>query len=184
MESGRRAPVPEDTPLEIQQAFADHGRALFVFALNALGDHTEAQDCVQEAFIRAWRHRGQYRSEKSSVRTWLFAITRNLVIDALRARNRRPTPSDGKRIEWASKPLMEESGTVTRIAVYEALAKLTVAHREVIVAIQLEGLSYQDLSTLTGTPIPTLRTRMYYGLRSLRAALGEMTFNDRGPERE
>lgn len=155
-----------------EEAYAAHGRVLFSFALNALGDRVEAEDCVQETFIRAWRSRERYSSSRGSVRTWLFAIARNLVIDALRSRARRPEPSDAGKIEWASEPVTEDLLIVERLALYESLATLTFEHRQVIAAVQLLGGSYQDLSEQTGVPVATLRTRMYYGLRSMRTALG------------
>lgn len=161
-----------DTPFDVREAFTEHGRALFSFALNALGDRAEAEDCVQEAFIRAWRNRGRYSSSRGSVRTWLFAITRNLVTDALRARARRPAPSDPEKIEWTSEPVPEDFLIVERLALYECLATLTYEHRQVIAAVQLNGVGYQELSEQTGVPVATLRTRMYYGMRSLRSALG------------
>lgn len=161
----------DDASFDVREAFAEHGGSLFGFALNALGDRAEAEDCVQEAFIRAWRSRERYTTARGSVRTWLFAIMRNLVTDALRARARRPVPSDQEKTEWASEPVTEDVPIVERLALYEALATLTYEHRQVIVAVHLEGVKYQELSELTGIPVATLRTRMYYGLRSLRTAL-------------
>lgn len=163
---------PEDeASFDVPEAFAKHGSTLFGFALNALGDRAEAEDCVQEAFIRAWRSRERYIGTRGSVRTWLFAIVRNLVTDALRARARRPAPSDQEKIEWASESVTEDVSIVERLALYEALATMTYEHRQVIVAVQLEGVKYRELSELTGIPVATLRTRMYYGLRLLRTAL-------------
>lgn len=168
----------DDSPFEVQDAFAEHGGALYSFALNALGDRAEAEDCVQEAFIRAWRSRDRYSTSRGSVRTWLFAITRNLVIDALRARARRPAPSDAEKIEWASEPVTEDLLIVERLVLYESLSTLTYEHREVIAAVQLDGVGYQELSERTGIPVATLRTRMYYGMRSLRAAMGGDAHDD------
>lgn len=165
--------VAEDAPFDVREAYAAHGAALFAFAFNGLGDRTDAEDCVQEAFIRAWKGRERYSSSRGSVRTWLFAIERNLIIDALRARSRRPSPSGEQKIEAASEPLTEDQLIVERLAIYEALAGLSAEHREVIVAVKLDGMGYQELSERTGIPVATLRTRMYYGLKSLRKTLGE-----------
>ncbi|MGJ9374052.1 sigma-70 family RNA polymerase sigma factor [Nesterenkonia sp. CF4.4] len=165
----------DDTPFDVHLAFAEHGPALFAFALNGLGDRAEAQDCVQEAFIRAWRSRDSYSSSRGSVRTWLFAIERNLIIDSLRARSRRPVPSDAQKVESSTEAVTEDLLIVERVVLHEALAGLSVEHREVIVAVQLEGMGYQELAEQTGVPVATLRTRMYYGLRSLRTGLEAQT---------
>ncbi|MGJ9371907.1 RNA polymerase sigma factor [Nesterenkonia sp. CF4.4] len=173
----------DDAPLDIREAFAEHGEALFRFALNALSDRHEAEDCVQETFIRAWRNRDRYSSSRGSTRTWLFAIARNLVIDSLRARARRPAPTEQEKVEWASEPVTEDLRIVERLALYESLATLSEEHRQVIVSVQLYGLGYQELSEQTGVPVATLRTRMYYGLRALRVALADDGPNGERPPR-
>lgn len=161
-----------DEPFDVSAAFAQHGGTLFRFALNALGDRAEAEDCVQELFIRAWRSRSLYDSSRGSVRTWLFAMARNLITDSLRARSRRPAPSDPESIGWEKEPVTEELPIVERLDLYESLANLTYEHRQVIAAVRLNGVGYRELSAQTGIPVATLRTRMYYGLKSLRTALG------------
>lgn len=161
----------EETTFNVAESYAAHGAALFAYALNALDDRAEAQDCVHEAFIRAWRNRTRSNSSRGSARTWLFAIERNLVVDALRARARRPVPSDSEKIQQVSTPVTEDLVIVERVTLYESLASLTPEHREVIAAVQLDGLGYGELSDRTGVPVATLRTRMYYGLRALRTAL-------------
>lgn len=167
-----------ETHFNVAEAYSAHGRDLFQFALNGLGDRDEAQDCVQEAFIRAWRSADRYSDSRGSVRTWLFAITRNLVIDALRARARRPTPSDLEQLETAGEPVPADLSVVDRMVVIEALAGLSFEHRQVVVAVQLDGMRYQELSDKTGIPVATLRTRMYYGLRSLRTTIGGLAPGD------
>lgn len=163
----------DDASFDVPEAFGHYGSALFAFALNALGDRVGAEDCVQEAYIRAWRNRDRFDASRGSARTWLFAIVRNLVIDSLRARARRPTPADSMKIEQASEPVSVDASIVDRVALYDSLATLSPEHREVIAAVQLDGMDYQELSERTGIPVATLRTRMYYGLRALRASLGE-----------
>lgn len=174
-------PAEGGTPFNVAEAYAAHGSELFAFAVNGLRDRSEAEDCVQEVFIRAWRSREQYSGDRGSVRTWLFAITRNLIIDALRARARRPIPTDSEKIEAVSEPVTEGLPLVDRLTVLEALAGLSFEHRQVIAAVQLDGVGYRELSEQTGVPVATLRTRMYYGLRSLRAALGDRIEKDRDP---
>lgn len=170
--------LDDDVPpagFDLRRAYAEHGRVLFGFALNGVGDRGLAEDCVQETFLRAWRARDRYRAERASERTWLFSIARNVVIDALRARSRRPTPVDTERAgtpeELAGR--RTEQQVEDRVVLVAGLARLSPEHREVIVAVQVEGMGYEQLSERTGVPVPTLRTRMYYGLRSLRAIMGE-----------
>ena len=166
---------------DVDEAYAEHARPLFAFAVNALGDRGAAEDVVQETFVRAWRARERYGRERGSVRTWLFAIARNVVVDAHRARARRPrlVPADG-RPEATAEP---HDAVLDRLLVHEGLARLTVEHRQVLVAVQLAGATYAQLSEATGVPVATLRTRMYHGLRALRRELDDGRPPVRGPAR-
>ncbi len=169
--------LDDDVPdgFDLRRAYAEHGAVLFGFALNGVGDRGLAEDCVQETFLRAWRARDRYRSERASERTWLFAIARNVVIDALRARSRRPTPVGAEGAETSVEAVgrRPDEQVEDRVVLVAGLARLSPEHREVIVAVQVEGMGYDQLSERTGVPVATLRTRMYYGLRSLRTIMRE-----------
>lgn len=166
-----------DGDFDVRQAYRDHGGELFGFVLNSLGERAAAEDCVQETFLRAWRSKERFDAGRGSVRSWLFAIARNVLVDALRARARRPVPL-GDRYELNGSPQdtaseRERARIVDRMVLFEAMASLSSRHREVIAAIQLDGMTYQELSDRTGVPVATLRTRAFYALRELRKLLGE-----------
>ncbi len=76
--------------LDVREAYAAHGAELYRFALRQLGDGGAAQDVVQEVFVRAWRASGSYDPRLASLRTWLFAIARNAVVDEARRSAVRP----------------------------------------------------------------------------------------------
>src|ERR1051326_1560789 len=74
----------------VRAVYAAHGPELYRFALRSLGDRGLAEEAVQETFVRAWRAADRFDDELGSLRTWLFAIVRNVVIDLSRARAVRP----------------------------------------------------------------------------------------------
>ncbi|MEJ5943803.1 sigma-70 family RNA polymerase sigma factor [Pseudokineococcus basanitobsidens] len=156
---------------DVQTAYEEHAGAVFAFAVNSLGDRGAAEDALQEVFVRAWRAGDRYGAARGSVRTWLFAIARNVVVDAHRARARRPRPVDVAQEHDSPAAGDAQSTSLDRLVVVEALARLSDEHREVVVHVHLLGGSYAELSARTGVPAATLRTRMYYGLRALRASL-------------
>src|SRR3712207_7841140 len=86
---GRHRPAPAE-PLPIGAAYAAHGAELYRFALRQLGDGGAAQDVVQEVFLRAWRSADAYDPRLAGLRTWLFAIARNVVVDEVRRFAVRP----------------------------------------------------------------------------------------------
>jgi RNA polymerase sigma-70 factor (ECF subfamily) len=153
---------------DASRAFDAHGGALLGFAVNALGDRGLAEDCVQETFLRAWRARGRFDGERGGERTWLFAIARNVIADALRGRAR---VSGMSALEQVAEPAAEHPDPLDRLGMIEELAKLSDDHRAVIVAVHVQGCTYQELAARTGVPVATLRTRAFYALRALRAHL-------------
>src|ERR687888_1824874 len=75
---------------DVREAYAAHSGELYGFAVRSLGDRGLAEEAVQETFLRAWRAGDRFDPELGSLRTWLFAILRNVVIDMGRARAARP----------------------------------------------------------------------------------------------
>src|SRR6476620_9166745 len=80
---------------DVRDAYAAHAGELYGFALRSLDDSGLAEEAVQETFLRAWRAGERFDPQIGSLRTWLFAIMRNVVIDLSRARASRPRLADG-----------------------------------------------------------------------------------------
>lgn len=157
-------------PFDLAAAYNEHGNALFGFAVNALRDRSAAEDCVQETFLRAWRSRDGYSAERASLRTWLFVIARNVIIDAQRAQQRAPRDLP---VEALDDTPATASDPLDRLAVVEGLAKLSAEHRAVLVDVHLEGRSYAEVEASSGVPVATLRSRSFYALRAMRDHLTE-----------
>jgi RNA polymerase sigma-70 factor (ECF subfamily) len=83
-------------------------------------------------------------------------------------------------VSAASSSVIEQAAIVDRLVLLEGMARMTPEHRQVIAAVQLDGMTYQQLSDRTGVTVSTLRTRMFYGLRALRETLGEGEEEDHG----
>src|SRR5438128_10860553 len=89
-----------DTDAEwVTAAYAAHGRELYRFALRSLGDSGLAEEAVQTTYLRAWRAAARFDESLGSLRTWLFAILRNVVVDMARARRARPSLADAPTTE-------------------------------------------------------------------------------------
>ncbi len=158
---------------DVRSAYAAHGGALLGFAVNSLQDRGLAEECVQETFTRAWQARARFDPARSSERTWLFAIARNVVLDAVRARRRRPMVVGSEIAEGVPGADDDLQQVLDHVTLVWALAQVSEEHREVVVAVRLQGWTYDDLARRDGTPVATLRTRMFHALRALRAILEE-----------
>lgn len=162
----------------LRAAYAAHGAELYRFALRALGDAGQAQDAVQETFLRAWQAATRYDPTLASLRVWLFAIARNVLVDVHR-RRARPAWAQVTRedtgVEQALAPLPDAvDGILARAVVAEAVGRLSPDHRQVIVETYLRGRSYEELAAESGVAAATLRTRAFYAMKALRVTMEQM----------
>ena len=168
-------PDAVDEELALRAAWRAHGPELLATAVRRLGDRHLAEEVVADAFLRAWR--AGHDPARGSMRTFLFAILRNGVIDAARHRGARPAGPVAETPDVAA-PGDEEAAIEARLQLRDALRHLSDPHREVIVECHLRDRSYAEVAADLGVPVATLRTRMYYGLRALRLALEERGWTD------
>lgn len=151
-------------------------------AYRMAGNHADAEDLTQEAFIRAFRFFGQYRRELP-FDSWLYKIMSNVFIDRLR---RRPKA----KIRSLDQPVVTEEGeaqfdvadpgagpedvVLSRemdVRIQSALDTLPEAFRITVIYADIEGLSYEEIADATGTNIGTVRSRLHRGRRLLRDKL-------------
>ncbi|MBB3678345.1 sigma-70 family RNA polymerase sigma factor [Modestobacter versicolor] len=162
--------------LDVRAAYAAHGPELYRFALRQLGDGGAAQDVVQEVFLRAWRAADSYDPQLASLRTWLFAIARNVVVDEARRFAVRPWQrelTDGTDLPPPAVADPDER-LVDAWVVEEALRRIGAEHRTAIVQTHLRGRPHAEVAAELGIPVGTLRSRVFYGLKALRLAMEEM----------
>lgn len=162
----------------VREAYAAHGGELYRFALRGLGDVGMAQDAVQETFLRAWRARERYDPQVAALRTWLFGIARNVVVDLHRNRGARPwlrSLADHETLAETSAPGPDAwEGLVRRWPVEEALRRLGDDHRMALEQTYLLDRSYEEVAAELGIPVSTLRSRVFYGLKAMRVVMEEM----------
>lgn len=162
------APLPDGA---LRSAYDAHGAELYRFARRALGDDGQAEDAVQETFVRAWRASDRYDPARASQRTWLFAILRNVVIDQVRARRSRP-PAAGDaptRERWGVDDGIDQ--VLTGWQVDGALGTLAEDQRRALVEVHWRGRPYAEVAAELGVPEGTVKSRVHYGLRAMRVAL-------------
>ena len=133
------------------------------------GDRAEAQDCVQEAFARAWQRWGRlrgYDAPEAWVRTvaWRLAVSRFRRLTAgARAVRRHGAAPDVPAL------------SPDRVALLDALARLPAAQRRAVVLHHVAGLSVQEVADETGVPLGTAKARLSRGRTALAALLTEET---------
>jgi RNA polymerase sigma-70 factor (ECF subfamily) len=146
------------------------------------GSQQEAEDLVQEAYIRAFRSWQQYRPG-TNLRAWLMRIVHNLAIDASRKRARTPQTEPVEEGDYylynrlgATAPRQESEAAIERLSqdgVVNALASLPDVYRETVVLVDLADFSYQDAADILDVPIGTVMSRLHRGRRILKTNLAE-----------
>ncbi len=157
-----------------RQAFAElverlHPRALR-FALRMLADDHDAEDAVQEAFVRVWQALPRFRVG-APFEPWFFKVLGNRCRTALDRRRRTATdPLDGHD---AALPPAEADDRLAEVQ--RLLATLPAEQREAFLLHHVEGFSYEEIAQVTGAGLSALRMRVKRAVDTLRARLTEVT---------
>jgi len=146
---------------------------LFGVCLRVLKNRTDAEDVLQESYVKIWHNAAKYQVSGYSPITWLVTIARNQSIDRVRAR--RPDSVElGEAEEIPDRnPTPEQNvvlgGEVDRLRL--CLEKLSPGRAEAVKAAYMEGYSYQELADRLNQPINTVRTWLRRSLISLKECL-------------
>lgn len=177
--------APHRRKEEFEEVALPHLDALFNLALSLTRNRKDAEDLVQETFLRAYRFFDSYRSG-SQIRAWLFRILRNTFINGYRARRIRPTEVDFGNIESTYETLIDRNFIAHRShpspeaalmdgvldgEVRQALDRLPEEYRTVVLLALLEELSYKEISIALSIPIGTVMSRLHRGRTLLQTEL-------------
>lgn len=148
---------------------ATHER-LYRLAYHLMRDRDEAEDVVQETFIRAWQRRGDLR-DPSAVVPWLSRIARNAARDRLRWWRRRPerARTDVEPAGAAAPADQTLIGEERAAEVRRALDVLSEKHRVILLLREVEDMSYEHIAELLDLPVGTVESRLHRA----RAALAK-----------
>ena len=151
------------------------------FAERFLGDRDDAEDVVQEAFVRVWRKRESY-SAAGRFSTWLYTIASNLARTRLKRRALwkfvRLGGADGAAVDIpddgaASDARADETLRDERIQ--KALVSLPPKFREIVVLRDIQQLSYEEITSITGCAMGTVKSRINRARALLREQLRDLT---------
>ena len=172
-----------DEACNLETAFAEaaleHLDALFGFAMTLTRNRTEAEDLVQETYLRAARAFGRLMPD-SNLKSWLFAIMRNAWLNQLRHTRSGPhfvelDAEESDRAQWldnvANDPHQVYLKKLECEEVRAAIESLPLLHSEIILLRDIEGFSYQQIATILGCPSGTVMSRLGRAREKLRRLL-------------
>ena len=148
-----------------------HEDRIFALALKMTGNRTDALDATQETFILAFRRADEFRGE-AAFGTWLYRIGINASKDLLRKRKRLPD-LEGDEFEWHEGEAVGttvEEFVANRLDLKRALADLNQDYRDAVCLHDMGGIPYEEIASLTGVSVGTVKSRISRG----RKRLGEL----------
>jgi RNA polymerase sigma-70 factor (ECF subfamily) len=145
-------------------------RPLYALGIRWLNDPKLAEELVQEVTLRVWRRAGKYDPERGASSSWIFGIARNVAADLARARARAPLPV-ADPVEQAAP--WDEDRAWRAWEVARAVALLPEEQRRVVELAYANQMTQAEIAVELGLPLGTVKTRLYAGLRKLRAIFAE-----------
>jgi RNA polymerase sigma-70 factor (ECF subfamily) len=174
-----RTTVGKLTTTEFSREALDHLGALYGFAMTLTGDQTEAQDLVQETYLRAVGAIATLLPD-SNLKSWLFTIMRNIWLNQLRHARGGPRfveldAEEDNHNGWfdyvAADPQMLFLRKIEQEDVRKAIQSLPPLHRDVVVLRDIEGFTYQQIASILGCPAGTVMSRLARARGKLRLLL-------------
>jgi RNA polymerase sigma-70 factor (ECF subfamily) len=150
--------------------FERHHRALFRYFLSMRRDRAASEDLVQEVFLRMLRYRATYDAAQSFT-AWMYQIARNTAIDQVR----KLKPAEvvdieefaERRASLAPGPEEEALRGENLTLLYRALDRLPIDKREILVLSRFQQMKYEDIATVLGCEVGTVKVRVYRAMRAL-----------------
>jgi RNA polymerase sigma-70 factor (ECF subfamily) len=164
-----------------------HMQALYTAALRMTRNPADAEDLVQETFLKAYRAFDRYE-DGTNIRAWLYKILTNTFINSYRASKRRPEKADVEDVEdlymYRRLGELQATGTgrsaedevfshITDDEVKAAIESLPEAFRIAVLLADVEGFSYKEIADITDVPIGTVMSRIHRGRKALQKGLTE-----------
>ena len=168
---------PREHPLDDFRAiFEEHGVRLFRLAFRITGHRQDAEDVVQETFVRAHRNRARFDT-RSELGSWLHRIATNVAIDVLRKRRRQRTHAQDSLDAHVDLSIAEPDpehrarGREIERMIRQALGLLSEKEKTAFVLRHLEGLSIEEIGRVTGTGTNTTKNLIFRAVRKIRREL-------------
>lgn len=166
---------------EFESEALPHADLLYNYALRMTNNSADADDLVQETFLKAFRFWDKYE-KGTNIRAWLFRIMKNSYINRYRREAKEPDTVDYDEIQNFYNTIRDESadsrdahdsafGHLLDDDIATAIADLPEDFRTVVILCDIEGLTYEEIAEFLDCPLGTVRSRLHRGRSLLRTRL-------------
>ncbi|HET8690546.1 MAG TPA: sigma-70 family RNA polymerase sigma factor [Steroidobacteraceae bacterium] len=147
-------------------------RRVLGLAYGILRDRAAAEDLAQEVFVKLWQALPRYDG-RAQLSTWIYAITRNAAVSALRARRRELSLADEAVAAEVEDVAAPDAAAAEDPALRRAIDRLPEKQRQAITLYYMDERSVEEVADMMGIPANTVKTHLHRARASLAAALGE-----------
>jgi RNA polymerase sigma-70 factor (ECF subfamily) len=161
-------------PPDIETLLSAHSAAIFAYLWRLLRDADDAEDCLQDTFLRAYRAYGRLGGH-SSPQAWLYRIATNVARTRLKQRAReavRTSALDPELVAAGPGPAEQAAHSALLESVARAVDALPHQQRSAILLRQYQGLSYPQIAAVLDCSQDAARANVYQGMKKLRAVIG------------
>ncbi|GAB3513562.1 RNA polymerase sigma factor [Spirosoma knui] len=158
-----------------QQAFQwlydQYSPALYGVVLRIVRDEEQAQDLLQDIFVKIWKNLDAYDSSKGRLFTWMLNVARNTAIDALRARKTQPSGAirtDEDNVHIVDRQHHTEQPNPDHIGIQEVVGQLRPERKQLIDLVYFGGYTHEEAAEELNLPLGTVKTRIRAALQELK----------------
>lgn len=155
----------------MRELYLRYNNALYAFTVSRCGNEELASDCVHDTMLDVWRTADRFAG-KSTVKTWLFSIARNKMVDALRKRGKLSFVEQVPEVEdTAPNPETAAIAAAEKAQLMACLDGLSDTHRAAVRLAFLEDLTYPEIAEVEAVPVGTIKTRIFHAKQGLMRCL-------------
>lgn len=156
----------------LREIYERHGPLITALARRMLGNREEAEEVLHDALLRLWRNAGGFEPERASVKTYLFALARNLCVSRLRARRARPRLQEFDESSVALQVAFSVNpDPLPAVLASSALDALDEPDRQLLEEAFFGGWSHSELAELHDLPLGTVKSRLRRALAKMKEVL-------------
>lgn len=157
-------------PAALASLYDRYAPLVYGLARRIVRDEGQAEDLVQEVFLRVWNRPQVYDQGRGSFRAWLLSVAHHLAVDLIRRRRREVTYQEKLADSFdPPDPFEKVISQVDGAKVRSLLDRLPPEQRQVVVLAYFEGLTQREIAERLGEPLGTVKTRLRLGIMKLRA---------------
>src|SRR5690606_30913263 len=152
-----------------------HSRAIAFYAWRMLGSQAEAEDVVQETFLRLWTQAARWQPDRAGISTWLHRVTHNLCIDHMRKDRSAVTDELDEDLEdHKTDPDEDLDMDMRQRRLQQAIAALPERQRSALILVHYQGLSNQAVAGIMDLSVDALESLLARARRTLKASLADL----------